>query len=104
VIVSAGEVNKVGELVYPDYKQLDAIAQRLQREPGAKLVVIGYSARDEDAESAKKRALDIKTYFTSKKGIDASRIEVRTAVGGHRAVVYLVPPGASFTMSGTTPF
>jgi len=83
---------------------LDDVALRLQREPDAKAVVVGYSDPKERGgrKLAAQRAQNTKTYLTKEKGIDPSRIEVRSGTGGGmKAEIYLVPAGASFTQEGT---
>jgi len=83
---------------------LDDVALRLQREPDAKAVVVGHSDPKERGgkKLAAQRAQNTKTYLTKEKGIDPSRIEVRSGTGGGmKAEIYLVPAGASFTQEGT---
>lgn len=88
---------------------LDDVAVRLQTDPKAKIVVIGYaSPRPGKAQRfadalAKDRAANAKKYLAEKKGVDASRIEVRTGKGAargrkenRRIDVILVPDGASY--------
>jgi outer membrane protein OmpA-like peptidoglycan-associated protein len=83
---------------------LDDVALRLQRDADAKAVVVGYSdpAEKNGAQLAAQRGVNTKAYLTKEKGIDPSRIEVRTGTaGGTRAEVYLVPAGASFNQADT---
>ncbi len=103
---------------------LDEIALVLQKQPDAKLVVVGEADAKEQAKTAKEqkfalkhkhakvvnqaaeRAVDVKDYLVTEKGIDASRISV--AIGttdAKQAENYLVPAGATFTadVTGTTP-
>ncbi|HTV04550.1 MAG TPA: hypothetical protein VME86_04215 [Acidobacteriaceae bacterium] len=88
---------------------LDDVALNLQRSPDAKLVVVGNSApvptprgrhhRHEMTaeEMAAQRAVNTKAYLVTEKGIDASRISVRTDNSGANEVEnYLVPAGANF--------
>jgi outer membrane protein OmpA-like peptidoglycan-associated protein len=86
---------------------LDDVALRLQREPDAKAVVIGdFEADEKNGQTiAEQRAVNTKAYLTQEKGIDPSRIDLRTGSGGNRtAEIYLVPPGASFAVQGTQTF
>ena len=84
---------------------LDDVALRLQREADAKAVVVGYQEATERRKNlAAERAVDTKYYLTAEKGIDPSRIEVRTGSGGgKKAEIWLVPAGATFTEAGTEP-
>lgn len=86
---------------------LDDVALRLQREPDAKAVVIGnFEPGEKNGQTiAEQRAVNTKAYLTQEKGIDPSRIDLRTGSGGNRtAEIYLVPPGASFDVPGTHSF
>jgi hypothetical protein len=103
---------------------LDEIALDLQKQPDAKLVVVGQANAKEQAKTAKEqafalkhkrakvvdqaalRAVDVKDYLVTEKGIDASRISVATGTtDDQKADNYLVPAGATFTadVAGTTP-
>jgi len=103
---------------------LDEIALQLQKQPDAKLVVVGAADATERAKTAKEqkfalkhkhakvvdqaavRAVDVKDYLVTEKGIDASRISVATGTtDAKQAENYLVPAGATFTadVTGTTP-
>ncbi|HTW50098.1 MAG TPA: hypothetical protein VMD92_19220 [Acidobacteriaceae bacterium] len=96
---------------------LDDVALNAQQKPDATLVVVGNSApvperrghhrRHEVTaeEMAAQRAVNTKAYLVTEKGIDASRIQVRTGTNGQNEVEdYLVPAGASFDtdVPGTT--
>jgi outer membrane protein OmpA-like peptidoglycan-associated protein len=111
--------SKLNEINFPDKKKparvdntakaiLDDVALKLQRDADAKAVVIGYANADETKKKANKdlaaeRAYNTKQYLTTEKGIDPSRIEVRTGTGeGQKAEIWIVPAGASFTGEGTT--
>lgn len=112
------QASKIGEIVFPNAKKpwrvdntakaiLDDVALRLQREPDAKAVVVGYfdPAEKGGAKLAEQRAVNTKAYLTDEKGIDPNRIEVRTGTaGGNRAEIYLVPQGATFSAEGTQTF
>jgi len=83
---------------------LDDVALRLQSEPRARIVVIGYAdpgERRPDQLSAQ-RAAEAKKYLESK-GIAGNRIETRTAAGqagadqaNRRVEIIWVPEGASY--------
>lgn len=96
---------------------LDDVALNLQRNADASLVVVGNSApvpearghhrRHEEtaADLAEHRAINTRDYLVTEKGIDASRIQVRTDNSGNNEVQnYLVPSGANFDndVPGTT--
>ena len=91
----------------------------LQRSADASLVVVGNAAPSEapmgkgkhkmapmdPARLAAQRAVNTKDYLVKEKGVDASRISVRTGTkGSNEADNYLVPAGASFDseIPGTT--
>ena len=96
---------------------LDDVALNLQRSSDATLVVVGNSAPVPEVhgkhhghemtaeELAAQRAVNAKAYLVTEKGIDASRISVRTDNSGTNEVEnYLVPAGANFDtdVPGTT--
>lgn len=93
---------------------LDDVALNAQRNPDATLVLVGNSApvsrwdrrHHITAErEAAQRAVNTKEYLVRQKGIDASRISVRTGTSGANEVDnYLVPSGANFEndVPGTT--
>ena len=87
---------------------LDDVALNLQRSADAKAVLVGSSAPNErhgDTQAAE-RAVNTKAYLVNEKGIDPSRIDVRTGTAGSDTVQnYLVPSGANFDndVPGTTP-
>ncbi len=87
---------------------LDDVALRLQRDPEAKLVIVGNAEPTEKRRNlAAERGVNSKAYLSggeAKQAIDASRIEVRTGSAGTRTAEYwVVPAGASFTGEGTQP-
>jgi len=87
---------------------LDDVAQRLQHEPDAKLVVVGNAEPSEKRKNlAAERAVDSKAYLSggeAKQGIDPSRIEVRTGSAGTKTAEYwVVPAGATYNGEGTEP-
>jgi outer membrane protein OmpA-like peptidoglycan-associated protein len=100
---------------------LDDVALNAQRSSDATVVVVGNATADETAAPAPKkgkkraaavpenlaaqRAVNTKDYLVKEKGIDASRIQVRTGSAGAKEVEnYLVPAGATFDtdVPGTT--
>jgi hypothetical protein len=96
---------------------LDDVALNAQRSSDATLVVVGNSAPVPEMhgkhhghavtaeELAAQRAVNTKAYLVTEKGIDASRISVRTGNSGTNEVEdYLVPAGANFDsdVPGTT--
>lgn len=84
---------------------LDDIALELNRESSATLIVVGQHGPREAPETAAQRALNIKQYLVDEKGIDPSRIELRTGGStGRTAENILVPPGATWNTGGTTRF
>lgn len=97
---------------------LDDVALNAQRSTDATVVVVGNATPDEQNPPKKKgkkaappvdvaaqRAVNTKDYLVKEKGIDASRIQVRTGTAGAQEVEnYLVPAGATFDtdVPGTT--
>ncbi len=86
---------------------LDDVALNLQRQSDATAVVVGDSATNEKMgpKLAAQRAVNTKDYLVKEKGIDASRVQVRTGTeAGKQAQNYLVPSGANFDsdVQGTT--
>jgi hypothetical protein len=85
---------------------LDDVAQRLQHDPDAKLVIVGNAEPGEKRKNlAAERAVNSKAYLSggeAKQGIDASRIEVRTGPAGTKTAEYwVVPAGATFKGADT---
>jgi hypothetical protein len=78
---------------------LDECALRLQREAGARGVIVGNADLNEmnAANMAEQRAVNTKDYLVREKGIDPGRLEVRTGNGGTQTVdIWVVPAGATF--------
>jgi len=94
---------------------LDDVALNAQRSSDATVVVVGNAApqappKGKHAKAipdlAAQRAVNTKSYLVTEKGIDASRISVKTGTTGTDEVDnYLVPAGANFDTDnpGTTP-
>jgi len=113
------QASKLSSCDYPNPKKpwrvdntckavLDDVAQRLQHDADAKLVIVGNADPSEKRKNlAAERAVDAKAYLSggeAKQGIDASRIETRTGNGGSKtADFWIVPAGANFTAEGTQP-
>jgi outer membrane protein OmpA-like peptidoglycan-associated protein len=111
--------SKLSECQFPNLKKpwrvdntckavLDDVAQRLQHDPDAKLVIVGNADPSEKRKNlAAERAVDSKAYLAggeAKQGIDPGRIEVRTGSAGAKTAEYwVVPAGATFSASGTEP-
>jgi hypothetical protein len=84
---------------------LDDIALELNRNTGAVLVVVGKHDPTEKPDAAAERTLNEKQYLVVEKGIEPSRIELRTGETAGRTVDnVLVPPGATWDPSGTESF
>ena len=94
---------------------LDDIAVTLQSKSDASLAIVGSATSDEKMppkhmkkgamapDFAAQRAVNTKDYLVTEKGIDASRITVYTGSGTDKKVEdYLVPSGATFSVSGAT--
>jgi hypothetical protein len=84
---------------------LDDVALELNRDSDAILIVVGKHDPQEKPEAAAERTLNIKQYLTAEKGIDPSRIELRTGEStGRTSDNVLVPPGAEWDPGATTSF
>jgi outer membrane protein OmpA-like peptidoglycan-associated protein len=86
---------------------LDDVALNLQQQTDATAVVVGEAASTEKKPEAlaAQRAVNTKDYLVKEKGIDPSRVSVRTGTQGNKEVEnYLVPAGATFDtdIQGTT--
>ncbi len=84
---------------------LDDAAVRLQSDPKAKVVLVGFADPKEpgSAKLASRRADEAKKYLAGKQGIDGSRVDVRSSTGtagagkeNRRVDVVLVPDGATY--------
>ncbi|MGA9143470.1 MAG: PKD domain-containing protein, partial [Candidatus Acidiferrales bacterium] len=84
---------------------LDDAAVRLQSDPKAKVVLVGFADPKEPATAklAARRAEGCKKYLGGKQGVDASRIDIRSSSGAagagkenRRVDVVLVPDGATY--------
>lgn len=110
--------SKLNEIAFPDKKRparvdnaakaiLDDVALKLQRDADAKAVVIGSADPAElklkkNKNLAAERAYNTKEYLTKEKGIDPTRIELRTGGEGQKAEIWVVPAGATFDQPNTT--
>jgi hypothetical protein len=81
---------------------LDDIALNMNRDPQAKLVVVGRYSADEGTLQGEQRAVNVRAYL-QEKGIDTGRVELRFGdQSGRTADNILVPVGATYTDAGTT--
>ncbi|MGI4854834.1 MAG: hypothetical protein ACRYF4_12405 [Janthinobacterium lividum] len=82
---------------------LDDIALNLQRNPDAKLGLVGNSATSKGASRlAAERAVNTKAYLVTEKGVDASRIMLYTGTDSANSVTStIVPSGATAPDMGT---
>lgn len=82
---------------------LDDIALNLQRNPDAKLGLVGNSATSKSASRlAAERAVNTKAYLVTEKGVDASRIMLYTGTDSANSVTStIVPSGATAPEMGT---
>jgi len=88
---------------------LDEVALSAQQNSSATIVVVGeesaheakaagkhHKAAAESERMAEQRAVNTKAYLVTEKGVDASRVEVRTGPNGSNQVEdYMVPSGAN---------
>jgi hypothetical protein len=80
---------------------LDDVALNLNRDPSARLVVVGKYSSDEQPLAGEERSVNIRTYLVEK-GVDGSRVEVRVGDNsGRGADNVLVPSGATFSGGGS---
>jgi hypothetical protein len=94
---------------------LDDIALNAQRDPNAKLAIVGSETAAEkehghgkrattSEKMAEERAVNTKAYLVTEKGVDASRITVYTGTtDGKTAATTLIPAGATMSTDGLTP-
>jgi hypothetical protein len=78
---------------------LDDVALNAQRNPGARLFLVGEEGADESSKmnSAAHRAINTKEYLVGEKGINASRVTALTGDSHSKIVlIYIVPPGVDF--------
>jgi hypothetical protein len=78
---------------------LDEIAVTMQQRPGTRLTLVGNHLPSEQkgASLAAERATVSKTFLEEQRGIDASRIDVRTGSSTTRSVeTYILMPGVMF--------
>ena len=84
---------------------LDDIALTLNGQTDARLIMVGDAAADDKPGSAAERTLNARQYLLQEKGIDPSRIELRTGDTADKTVSNtLVPPGAIFNDLNTHTF
>jgi hypothetical protein len=84
---------------------LDEVALTLNRDTTSKLIIVGRHSADETPDAAAQRDLNVAQYLAQEKGIDPSRIEMRTGGDLNRSLdSILVPAGATFTPGDTNTF
>jgi hypothetical protein len=84
---------------------LDEVALSLNRDTTSKLVIVGKHSADESPDAAAQRDLNVALYLTQEKGIDPTRIELRTGGDLSRSLDnILVPAGATFIPGDTNTF
>jgi hypothetical protein len=84
---------------------LDEVVLTLNRDTTSKLVIVGKHSADETPNVAAQRDLNVEQYLTQEKGIDPSRIEMRTGGDLSRTLDnILVPAGATFIPGDTNTF
>ena len=91
--MAGGRLNNANKAV------LDDVTIRGSQDVGSRIVINGKSTAKERAGLAKLRAENARNYLVSEKGVDPSRIEIRTqertaTEGGIEIAV--VPPGAQY--------
>jgi outer membrane protein OmpA-like peptidoglycan-associated protein len=75
---------------------LDDVALKAQQDPRSAVVLTGSADEKETPRLANQRAQNAMTYLTKSKGLDSSRIQVKTKPQMGRIVdVWSVPPGAN---------
>jgi outer membrane protein OmpA-like peptidoglycan-associated protein len=75
---------------------LDDVALKAQQEPRSVVLLSGSADEKETPRLANQRAQNAMTYLTKSKGLDSSRIQVKTGSQPGRIVdVWSVPPGAN---------
>lgn len=78
---------------------LDDIALTMEHQPDARLVLVGeHSDSEVDGQlTAAERAINTRAYLDNEKGIDPSRVDVRTSTTpGRQVQTFLLAPGAIF--------
>jgi hypothetical protein len=91
---------------------LDRYADALAADPNSTAVVVGYdnaaervSRRHRKAlppQVAAQRAMNARAYLVEEKGIDSSRVEVRTGIeDAQKVILWLVPAGATLDLTNT---
>jgi outer membrane protein OmpA-like peptidoglycan-associated protein len=112
VCVSGGFPRNLARLNNVDKACLDDVAARLRQDPRSRVVVIGHADKAERFPEVigRKRAEEVKQYLVTQRGVDESRISVRSAAANRpadtgssaeararnrRVEVIFVPEGAS---------
>jgi outer membrane protein OmpA-like peptidoglycan-associated protein len=78
---SAGFPRNLSRLNNIDKACLDDVATRLRQDPGSRVVVIGHADKSERFPdvTGRKRAEEVKDYLVKQRGVDESRVSVRSA-------------------------
>ena len=74
---------------------LDDIALNLNRDPGARLLIVGHNAPGEPVQAAAARTLNVRQYLTDEKGIDPARLDLRTSTASGRTVDDMLLPAGT---------
>jgi outer membrane protein OmpA-like peptidoglycan-associated protein len=84
---SSGFPRNLSRLNNIDKACLDDVASRLRQDPRSRVLVIGHADKAEKTPEviARKRAEAIKEYLVKQRGVDESRISVRSAAAGRPA-------------------
>jgi hypothetical protein len=78
---------------------LDDIALTLNRQPEAKLLMVGRFGKGETRENAAERVLNASDYLVKEKGIDRTRLRLRVGdIPGRSVSNTLIPPGVSLSL------
>jgi outer membrane protein OmpA-like peptidoglycan-associated protein len=105
--ISTGFPKNASRLNNVDKACLDDVDQRLKADPRARVVVIGHSDSKETSKNiGQARAEAVRDYLVKERGIDTTRIEVRSATAdagvdvtaqtaNRRVEVWFVPEGAA---------
>jgi hypothetical protein len=76
---------------------LDDIALHAQRDPDITVVVVGNTTAGESGlpNLAARRAVNVKDYLVTEKGLDSARVQARTSTAQAKSAdIYFVPSGA----------
>lgn len=96
------ELDRYGRLIADAEKaRLDNVAISAQNAPNARLIIV-VGGRNNAA--VRRRAQFVRNYLVTRRGVDATRIEIRNSgTGTDETVIYLCPPGAPDPAPSATP-